>query len=70
MCVPAERSFTDAGFYLLIDQEDRSTEVESLKPLREIWVEAFSTAIRPAGGLVGSLPANLMIMQILSRISA
>ena len=41
MCVPAERSFTDAGLYLLIDREDRGTEVESLKPLGEIWVDGI-----------------------------
>ena len=41
MCVPAERPFTDAGFYFLIDREDRGTEVESLKPLGEIWVDGI-----------------------------
>ena len=41
MCAPTERSFTDAGFYLLIDREDGGTEVESLKPLGEIWVDGI-----------------------------
>ena len=41
MCVPAERCFTDASFYFLIDREDRGTEVDSLKPLREVWVDGI-----------------------------
>lgn len=41
MCVPAERSFTDAGLCLLIDREDRGTEVDSLKPLGKIWVDGI-----------------------------